>query len=133
MRMKLEEYGYALHDNSCVSHLHSHADLTSIVFIAQAIRLDPSYSKAYYRRATCYLQIIQPASSIPDFKKVLQLDPKNATVRLQMTTTLKLIRRIEFEKAIEREAEQSALERCREIIAGEFPSFHIRTTTEVSF
>ena len=90
-----------------------------LFYSAQAINLDPSYSKAYYRRATCYLQVMKPQLSIPDFKKVLQFEPKNELIRTQMVTTQKMIRKIEFEKAIEREAEQSALGRCREIIAGE--------------
>ncbi|KAK7053477.1 Palmitoyl-protein thioesterase 1 [Paramarasmius palmivorus] len=98
-RMKLEEFGYALSDAS------------------QAITLDPSYAKAYYRRATCYLQILKHASAIGDFKKVLALEPKNEVVRGQMVSTQKLLRRIEFEKAIEMEEEKSAVERCREIIA----------------
>ena len=72
-----------------------------------------------------------------DFKKTLELDPKNAIARQQLTETQKLIRKVEFEKvrilknsllvqiidvtvgmkAIELEEEKSAVERCREIIA----------------
>ncbi|KAG6920286.1 hypothetical protein DXG01_005055 [Tephrocybe rancida] len=98
-RMKLEEYGYAL------------ADAT------QAIKLDPKYAKAFYRRATCYMQILKPASAVSDFKKVLALEPKNESVRAQLLSTQKLIRKIEFEKAIEMEGEKSPIERCYEIIA----------------
>ncbi|KAF8160828.1 phosphoprotein phosphatase [Crassisporium funariophilum] len=98
-RMKLEEYGYALNDAT------------------QAIALDPTYAKAYYRRATCYMQILKPQSAVADFRKVLALEPKNETVRQQMVSTQKLIRKIEFEKAIEVEGEKNAVERCYEIIA----------------
>ncbi|KAJ6587140.1 phosphoprotein phosphatase [Mycena vulgaris] len=97
-RMKLEEFGYALTDAS------------------QAIQVDPKYAKAYYRRATCYMQILKPQSAIADFRKVLALEPKNETVRAQMVATQKLIRKIEFEKAIEVEGEKSAVLRCQEII-----------------
>ncbi|KAF9051130.1 hypothetical protein BDZ89DRAFT_939934 [Hymenopellis radicata] len=97
--MKLEEFGYALADAS------------------HAIKLDLNYAKAYYRRATCYLQILKPQSAISDFKKVLALEPKNEIVRGQMTATQKLIRKIEFEKAIEVEGEKNPVERCHEIIA----------------
>ncbi|KAF9469902.1 Metallo-dependent phosphatase-like protein [Collybia nuda] len=100
-RMKLEEYGYAL------------ADAT----IAHAIQLDPRYAKAYYRRAACYMQILKPQSAVIDFRKVLALEPKNETIRAQMVATQKLIRKIEFEKAIEVEGEKSPVERCQEIIA----------------
>ncbi|KAF5380456.1 hypothetical protein D9615_004597 [Tricholomella constricta] len=98
-RMKLEEYGYALSD------------------AAQAIQIDPRYAKAYYRRATCYMQILKPQSAVLDFKKILALEPKNETVRAQLVSTQKLIRKIEFEKAIEVEGEKSPVDRCYEIIA----------------
>uniref|UniRef100_A0A0W0F0S8 Serine/threonine-protein phosphatase n=1 Tax=Moniliophthora roreri TaxID=221103 RepID=A0A0W0F0S8_MONRR len=112
-RMKLEEFGYALADASTYRHsLQS----VSPCLIPQAITLDPKYAKAYYRRATCHLQILQHQSAISDFKKVLALEPHNETVRNQMVSTQKLVRRIEFEKAIEMEEEKTAVERCREII-----------------
>ncbi|KAF8894057.1 phosphoprotein phosphatase [Infundibulicybe gibba] len=98
-RMKLEEYGYALSDAS------------------KAVELDPKYAKAYYRRATCHMQILKPQAAVADFKRVLTLEPKNEAVRAQMVSTQKLIRRIEFEKAIEVEGEKNPIERCHEIIA----------------
>jgi hypothetical protein len=49
-------------------------------------------------RATCHLQTLQPKSAIADFKKILALEPKNETIRAQLTTTQKLIRKVEFEK-----------------------------------
>ncbi|KAF9049945.1 Metallo-dependent phosphatase-like protein [Panaeolus papilionaceus] len=98
-RMKLEEYGYALTDAT------------------QAIALDPKYAKAYYRRATCQMQILKPQAAVADFKKVLALEPGNDTVRAQLVSTQKLIRKIEFEKAIEFEGEKNPVDRCREIIA----------------
>lgn len=97
-RMKLEEYGYALSDAS------------------QAIKLDPRYAKAYYRRATCYMQILKFQAAVADFKKVLAIEPKNELVRSQMVSTQKLIRKIEFEKAIEVEGEKNPVDRCHEII-----------------
>ncbi|KAJ3829954.1 phosphoprotein phosphatase [Lentinula raphanica] len=98
-RMKLEEFGYAISDAS------------------QAIKLDPKYAKAYYRRGTCYLQTLNHQKSISDFKKVLALEPKNDIVRTQLQATQKLFRKLEFEKAIELEGEKNPVDRCREIIA----------------
>ncbi|KIO09897.1 hypothetical protein M404DRAFT_112661, partial [Pisolithus tinctorius Marx 270] len=95
---KLEEYGFALADAS------------------KAVDIDPKYAKAYYRRATCYLQLAKPQMAVLDFKKVLALEPRNDTVRAQLTATQKLVRKIEFEKAIEMEEEKNAVERCLEII-----------------
>ncbi|KAH9051401.1 phosphoprotein phosphatase [Lactarius deliciosus] len=98
-RIKLEEHGYALHD------------------AARAIELNPKYAKAYYRRAMCHIQILKPQLAIADLKKVLALEPHNAQVRKELESTQKLVRKIEFEKAIEVEEEKSAVDRCLEIIA----------------
>ncbi|KAH9978821.1 phosphoprotein phosphatase [Lactifluus volemus] len=98
-RIKLEEHGYALHDAS------------------RAIELNPKYAKAYYRRAMCHIQILKPQLAVADLKKVVALEPQNAQVRKELDSTQKLVRKIEFEKAIEMEEEKSAVERCLEIIA----------------
>ncbi|KIY74393.1 protein phosphatase 5, partial [Cylindrobasidium torrendii FP15055 ss-10] len=81
-----------------------------------AILLDPKYAKAYFRRATCQLQTLKPQAAIADFKRVLAIEPKNETVRQQLNATQKLVRKIEFEKAIEVEGEKDPVERCYEII-----------------
>lgn len=73
--------------------------------------------KALYRRALCHLQTLHPQLALQDFKKALVLDPKNVEARRRHTETQKLIRRVEFEKAIEMEDEQNSADRCREIIA----------------
>ncbi|KAJ3551988.1 hypothetical protein NM688_g4393 [Phlebia brevispora] len=97
-RIKLEEHGYGLSD------------------AATAIQLDPKYAKAYYRRATCYLQTLRYKQAIADFRKLLALEPQNALVREQLESTQKILRKAEFEKAIEVEEEKNAAERCIEII-----------------
>ncbi|KAI0743490.1 phosphoprotein phosphatase [Daedaleopsis nitida] len=98
-RIKLEEHGYGLNDAST------------------AIELDAKYAKAYYRRATCYLQTLRYKQAIADFKKLLALEPQNQLVRMQLDSTQKILRKVEFEKAIEMEEEKSAALRCSEIIA----------------
>jgi serine/threonine-protein phosphatase 5 len=65
----------------------------------------------------CHIQILKPQLAIADLKKVLALEPQNAQVRQELDSTQKLVRKIEFEKAIEVEEEKSAAERCLEIIA----------------
>ncbi|KAF9820367.1 hypothetical protein IEO21_01376 [Rhodonia placenta] len=82
-----------------------------------AIELDPKYAKAYYRRATCYLQTLQYKQAIADFRRLLALEPQNQLVRTQLDSTQKILRKAEFEKAIEVEDESSAADRCYQIIA----------------
>ena len=68
-------------------------------------------------RAMCHIQILKPQLAVADLKRVLALEPQNAQVRKELESTQKLVRKIEFEKAIEMEEEKSAVERCLEIIA----------------
>lgn len=66
--------------------------------VAKAIELNPSYAKAYYRRGLCQLAILRPTDAVPDFQKALHIEPGNKSIREQLQMTVKLIRRIEFEK-----------------------------------
>jgi len=94
-----EEYGYAIDDAS------------------KAIELDPKYMKAYYRRGLCHLSVLKYQKAIEDFRTSLKLDPKNAIAKSQLEATQKLVRRIEFEKAIEVEEDQSPVEKVEETIS----------------
>lgn len=67
---------------------------------AKAIELDNKLVKAYFRRASAHLSILDPKAALPDLRKVLSLEPQNATVKAQLDATVKLVRRLEFEKAI---------------------------------
>lgn len=72
--------------------------------------------KAYYRRALCYLSVLKYQKAIADFKTTIKIDPKNAVAKGQLEATQKLVRRIEFEKAIEVEEDQSPVEKVEETI-----------------
>ena len=72
--------------------------------------------KAYYRRAICYLSVLKYQQAITDFKTAVRLEPKNALAKSQLEATQKLVRRIEFERAIEVEEDQSPVEKVEETI-----------------
>lgn len=80
-RLKREEFGLGISDATT------------------AIGLNPRYVKAYYRRALCNLAILKPKASLADFRKVLALEPSNASAKAQLESTVKLVRRLDFEKA----------------------------------
>lgn len=67
--------------------------------LGKAIEINPNYGKAYYRRGNSYLAILRPTDAVPDFKKALSVEPGNRAARDQLDATVKLIRRIAFEKA----------------------------------
>lgn len=79
-KSKLEEHGAAIADAS------------------KAIAINPKYTKAYYRRAVSAIAIMRPKDAVPDFKKALEIEPSNRSIQEQLTATVKLIRRMEFEK-----------------------------------
>ncbi|KAL1410300.1 Palmitoyl-protein thioesterase 1 [Vanrija albida] len=91
---KMEEHGAAI------------ADAT------KAIEINPDYAKAYYRRGVSSLAIMRPGDAVPDFKKALVIEPSNRVIREQLNATVKLVRRIEFEKAISVGETETASQRC---------------------
>ncbi|KAI9374934.1 hypothetical protein BJX61DRAFT_532015 [Aspergillus egyptiacus] len=90
--IKLEAYGFAI------------ADAT------KALELDPGYVKAYWRRALANSAILNYRAAVKDFKTVLKIEPQNRDAKLKLTECEKLVRRLEFEKAIEVADPPSAFE-----------------------
>lgn len=91
-QIKLEAYGFAI------------ADAT------KALELDPSYIKAYWRRAIANTAILNYKAALKDFKAVVRREPNNRDAKLKLAECEKLVRRIEFEKAIEVAEPPSAFE-----------------------
>ena len=84
-------------------------------------------------RALCHLQTLKRQEAVKDFKRVLELDPKNALAKSQLDETRKLIRKAEFEKAIAMEEKQNAAERCKEIIQEGLSIVYIRVLFNLDF
>ncbi|EFR00729.1 serine/threonine-protein phosphatase 5 [Nannizzia gypsea CBS 118893] len=92
VHVKLEAFGFAI------------ADAT------KAIELDPSYVKAYWRRAVANTAILNSRAALKDFKTVVKKAPHDRDAKLKLAECEKLVRRIEFEKAIEVADPPSAFE-----------------------
>ncbi|RJE22608.1 serine threonine-protein phosphatase [Aspergillus sclerotialis] len=90
--IKLESYGFAV------------ADAT------KALELDSSYIKAYWRRALANTAILNYKDALKDFKAVVKREPNNRDAKLKLAECEKLVRRLEFEKAIEVSDPPSAFE-----------------------
>ncbi|KAJ5979102.1 hypothetical protein N7501_002444 [Penicillium viridicatum] len=82
-QIKLEAFGFAI------------ADAT------KAIELDPNYVKAYWRRALANTAILSYKEALKDFKAVVRREPGNQNAKLKAAECEKLVRRREFERAIE--------------------------------
>ncbi|KAI7190130.1 hypothetical protein KC352_g21780, partial [Hortaea werneckii] len=81
--IKLEAYGYAI------------ADAT------HAIDIDPSFTKAYYRRAVANTAILKHHDAIVDWKVVVRKNPSDKVAKAQYDACQKLVKRDAFLKAIE--------------------------------
>jgi serine/threonine-protein phosphatase 5 len=81
--IKNEAYGFAIADAS------------------EAIRLNPSYTKAYYRRAVANAAIFKYKEALGDFKTVVEQAPADKAAKSRCIECQKLVRRQAFEKAIE--------------------------------
>lgn len=90
--LKTEAFGYVI------------ADAT------KAIELNPSFVKAYYRRALAHIAILRPGEAAKDFKAVLKIDPANKDAKLKLAECQKIIRQNAFFAAIEVGEEPSAAE-----------------------
>ncbi len=72
-------YRFALDESA---HLKSRKDkmysdpTKAIECFNNAIRLDPNYSKAYYRRGGAYMDLNKHSNAINNYKKAIELDPK---------------------------------------------------------
>ncbi|EPB78633.1 tetratricopeptide repeat protein [Ancylostoma ceylanicum] len=80
--LKKELYGSALEDAN------------------NAIALDPSYMKGYYRRATANMALARFKKALADYAAVVRTHPNDADARRKHDECQKIVRRIAFEKAI---------------------------------
>ncbi|OCT55089.1 Serine/threonine-protein phosphatase T [Cladophialophora carrionii] len=90
--IKLEAYGYAI------------ADAT------KAIELDKDYIKAYWRRAIANTAILSPQEALRDFRTVCRKEPNNRDAKLKLAECEKLVKKLNFLKAIEVSDPPSAFE-----------------------
>ncbi|KAI9890519.1 MAG: hypothetical protein M1814_003858 [Vezdaea aestivalis] len=90
--IKLEAYGFAISDAT------------------KAIDLDSSYVKAYYRRAIANTAILHSKDALRDFKTVVKKAPNDRDAKLKLAECEKIVRHVEFLKAIEVDDPPSAAE-----------------------
>ncbi|KAI9022292.1 Serine/threonine-protein phosphatase-like protein 5 [Phycomyces nitens] len=81
--LKLESYGYVISD----------ADA--------ALTLDPTFTKANYRRATANMALGKFKEALKDLRVVVKNAPGDKDAKMKLDECAKIVKRIEFEKAIE--------------------------------
>ncbi|KAI8338341.1 Metallo-dependent phosphatase-like protein [Chlamydoabsidia padenii] len=81
--LKLESYGYAITDAE------------------SALALDPSLTKANYRRATANMALGKFKEALKDLKVVSKRAPSDKDAKAKLDECAKIVKRMDFEKAIE--------------------------------
>lgn len=82
-QIKVEAYGLAI------------ADAT------KAIELDPSFTKAFYRRAVAHTAILRHHDALKDWKTVVRKNPNDAGAKAQCAECERIVKRDAFLKAID--------------------------------
>jgi serine/threonine-protein phosphatase 5 len=90
-----------LHANSAAANLKMENFGLTISSANTAIELDPNYPKSYYRRAEANMVLEHFAEALKDFKKVVELCPKDKGARDKYNACLKAKKENAFLKAIE--------------------------------
>ena len=92
--IRTEAFGYAMADAN------------------KAIELDPTYLKGYYRRAAANMALLNFHEALKDLRRVAKQAPQDRDAQRKCTECEKVVKRINFEKAIECNDEQiSVVER----------------------
>nr|CCC94596.1 unnamed protein product [Trypanosoma congolense IL3000] len=86
--------------NRALAYLRAELPGAALQDTDAALEIDPSFVKAYYHKASGYLNLGKHKQALTFYKKVVELSPENADARAKVEFCKKEIRRINFENAI---------------------------------
>lgn len=72
--------------------------------------LQLTVTQAYFRRAVAYTAILKSRDALKDFKTVVRLNPNDKDAKLKLAECEKIVKKVEFLRAIEVGDEPSAAE-----------------------
>ncbi|KAI9190062.1 Palmitoyl-protein thioesterase 1 [Blastocladiella emersonii ATCC 22665] len=90
----------AYYTNRALAHIKTESFGFAVNDADEAIKLDPTFSKAYYRRATANMGMMRFKEALADLRNVIKYSPRDPDARQKFDECQKIVRRIEFEKAI---------------------------------
>ncbi|PHH62181.1 hypothetical protein CDD81_7375 [Ophiocordyceps australis] len=108
--IKLHGQEPTFYTNRAQAHIKTEAYGYAIADASQAIKLNPKFIKAHYRRGLARTAILRPKEALVDFKECVKLDPNNKDARLRVEECKKIVRQLAFFAAIEVGDEPSASE-----------------------
>ncbi|KAL7747963.1 Palmitoyl-protein thioesterase 1 [Sorochytrium milnesiophthora] len=66
----------------------------------KAVEIDPTYAKAYYRRAVAHMAMLHFKEALKDLRTVVKYQPRDPDAKKKLDECTKIVKKIEFEKAI---------------------------------
>ncbi|KAJ3354112.1 Serine/threonine-protein phosphatase 5 [Allomyces javanicus] len=90
----------AFYTNRALAYIRTESFGLALSDADKAIELNPSFAKAYYRRATANMSMLKFKEAQRDLKTVVKLNPRDPDATQKLDECSKIVRRIEFEKAI---------------------------------
>ena len=97
-----------LYANRAMAHIKLEAYGLAIADAEQAMKIDPSYIKSYYRRGSANLAIGKYKLALRDFKAVCKLRPNDRDARNKLKECEKAAKQMAFASAIESDAPENA-------------------------
>ncbi|CAD6198368.1 unnamed protein product [Caenorhabditis auriculariae] len=89
-----------LHANRSMAYVKKELYGSALEDADSAIALDPSYLKGFYRRATANMALARFKKALNDYAAVVKVCPNDPDARRKFEECQKIVRRINFEKAI---------------------------------
>lgn len=99
--LALDSNNAILYANRALANIKAEQYGAGVTDATISIKIDPSYVKAYYRRAIAYTSILDYQKALADLKVLCQKAPNDAGAKSKLIECQKLVRRQAFEKAIE--------------------------------
>mmetsp|Transcript_4624 Transcript_4624/g.10153 ORF Transcript_4624/g.10153 Transcript_4624/m.10153 type:complete len:495 (+) Transcript_4624:75-1559(+) len=100
LAIELNGRNHILYANRAFCHVKIENYGSAIVDATEAITLDPTYIKGYYRRGTAYLALTKLKQAKADFREACKIEPNNKDARLKLAECEKAIKKERFEAAI---------------------------------
>lgn len=91
----------ALYGNRAFCHIKLENFGSAIADADEALKLDPRYVKAYYRRGTALLSLGKLKNAQACFKQVLLIKPKSKDAKAKLAACNKLVKARQFARALE--------------------------------
>lgn len=90
----------ALYCNRAFAYLRIELPGGALSDAEEAIKIEPGFAKAYYRKASAHLFMGKFVEALADFEVVLKLVPADLDAKRKFDECDKMVRKIRFEKAI---------------------------------